>query len=426
MQANELFPLSSIQTRYFYSSLNGAAHWLPIGLKFDGCIDLVKLQGALDQVVNKHMMLRTAFDIRDGTPMQFISSDANTEIRFVGNDESDLATKIKSTLLEAARATFTLESKLQLYYLFEDWDGRSIFVAMFHHLIFDAVSFGIFVRDLNVFFNCGQLTEISGKTYFDYALSEREDSDREIASNLDFWIDRFTPIPIRRTFAGAISHAEPSIEEIELARIPFEISDKAADEFRKLCASHRTTVATGFLALYAKVIAELSETQDVVITWLSANRYDYDLHNIIGPFTNPQPLRMEIRATDNFSTLFEVAKHSALEAITHPIPYDRLVSELEKKGASKATLSQARLNMLPALSGDLIWGDTRKSALYNIGLPGRWQIDIELSIRDTGAHFYGLLHYNRNLLTKSFADRFVGGILSCFDTLNAPYCRLGL
>ena len=69
------FPLSYAQQRFWFLDQlepGGTAYNLPIAFRLTGALDVPALEKSLDEIVQRHEILRTIFPAMDGRPVQVI------------------------------------------------------------------------------------------------------------------------------------------------------------------------------------------------------------------------------------------------------------------------------------------------------------------------------------------------------------------
>ena len=95
---NEPLPLSYAQQRlWFLDQLEpgGVAYNLPMALRMRGALDTGALEASLSELVRRHEILRTTFDLVDGAPVQVIA--APTPLRLEVVDLSELEAEARAS-----------------------------------------------------------------------------------------------------------------------------------------------------------------------------------------------------------------------------------------------------------------------------------------------------------------------------------------
>ena len=149
-----LFPLSSAQKRLWtlaHLQPDDLSYNVPFALEIKGALDCGALESALLEVVQRHEILHTSFVQVDGEPMQVILADFQWAMRFdEGKRERDKV--LEQIQLESAQPFDLTEAPLfraTLYTL--DADQHILFLN-FHHIVCDAWSFGVLLRELSALY----------------------------------------------------------------------------------------------------------------------------------------------------------------------------------------------------------------------------------------------------------------------------------
>src|SRR5690606_34707340 len=85
------YPLFTTQKRLFAlyeSDTQSIAYNTPVILDIKGSLDIQLCEDVFNQIINRHEILRTSFDIFEGKPMQQIQDDFDFEIEIIDDDDS--------------------------------------------------------------------------------------------------------------------------------------------------------------------------------------------------------------------------------------------------------------------------------------------------------------------------------------------------
>src|SRR5262249_2794025 len=107
-------PLSFAQQRLWFLDLlePGGAHYnIPFALRLEGALDVAALQGAFTRLVERHEVLRTTFEDREGLPAQRIHPPSplplpTIDVRDAAPDAIDA--RVRGLLAEEAGRPFDL------------------------------------------------------------------------------------------------------------------------------------------------------------------------------------------------------------------------------------------------------------------------------------------------------------------------------
>src|SRR5215212_10056352 len=200
-------PLSFAQQRlWFLAQMEGGsqAYHIPWRVQLKGKLDRGALRQALDRIVARHEVLRTVFVSIDGDPKQWIHSADESRFHLVEHDlreQTDAQEELERVMEHEASASFDLESgpmvRGRLIRLEEE--EHALLITM-HHIVSDAWSMDVFIRELSVLYGAfvrgeqDPLPEL-GVQYADYAVWQRQWMEGELLRQQgDYW---------ERTLSGA-------------------------------------------------------------------------------------------------------------------------------------------------------------------------------------------------------------------------------
>ncbi|MDX5576567.1 condensation domain-containing protein, partial [Streptomyces sp. ID01-9D] len=154
-------PASSAQRQlWFLDRLHGgnAAYNVPFALRVDGPLDLDALRGALQDLVDRHEMLRSVLGEEDGGPVLRISSALALDIACTdvpGATPEAVEAEVLRRMADAAQIPFDLtEGPLLRAAVFRSGPGtgRHYLFLNFHHVVTDGWSESLFSRELWQFY----------------------------------------------------------------------------------------------------------------------------------------------------------------------------------------------------------------------------------------------------------------------------------
>src|SRR4029078_9634761 len=209
--AKELFliPTSFAQQRlWFLDQLEpgSSVFNIPAALRISGRLDMDVLRRGVEEVVNRHETLRTRFIVtEDGEPAQIIESSATVglsvlDLRSLAEDAR--RERVRELMDEEARRGFDLSrGPLLRTSLLRIDEEQYLLLFTMHHIISDALSMGVLVREISVLYEAlsrdaaSPLPPLSIQ-YADYALLQLERLESgELEQQLDYWVDRLADLP---------------------------------------------------------------------------------------------------------------------------------------------------------------------------------------------------------------------------------------
>jgi hypothetical protein len=212
------FPTSLAQERLWVleqAAPGHAAASVAGAFRVSGRFDRAALRRSLEAVVTRHESLRTTFASTDGVPLQIVSPYAAVSMRSVdlreprGNDEAErLAHAHAEMLREVERPFDVAHGPLLRFTSFPIAHDTELCCIVLHHLIADAWSMPVLVRELIVLYrafvggHAPALPDVQLQ-YADYAHWQRERFGRGPAAHAtSYWRCQLEGAPYPRIGSG--------------------------------------------------------------------------------------------------------------------------------------------------------------------------------------------------------------------------------
>ena len=155
-EANAPLQLSFAQERLWFLDqlMPGSPVFnVPTAVRISRPLELDVLQRCVDEIIQRHEVLRSTFVTIDGQPAPIINSQIETKISVVDLTQLDHATREAESLRltqEAALRSFDLaRGPLIRTTLIRLSESESIFLLTMHHIVSDGGSILIFFRELS-------------------------------------------------------------------------------------------------------------------------------------------------------------------------------------------------------------------------------------------------------------------------------------
>ena len=152
-----VFPVSFAQQRLWF--LHQLAPDTPSyncggALRLHAAIDPNLLRRSVNEIIRRHEVLRTTFQVIEGRPVQVVSGALEIELPVIDLSDSPLPrAKIESLVAEEVRRPFDLTSgPLLRVTLMVAGPSDAIIILAMHHIISDAWSMQVFVREMTVLY----------------------------------------------------------------------------------------------------------------------------------------------------------------------------------------------------------------------------------------------------------------------------------
>ena len=301
-----------------------------------GALNVVALQQSLDAIAQRHETLRTAIGSKDGKPCQIVFPPRRFPLQAIDLRGSEEARAEAMRHAEAeAREPFNLTAEtLARVTLFQTDDHEHLMVVNMHHLISDASSVGLFIRELAAFYTA----HLSGQTavlpelpiqYGNFALWQREmlQGDR-LRENLEYWTKHLRGAPPLLTLPT--DRLRPSIPTFRGAAVFTTLPASLTARIRELARNEGTTVFRILFSAFNILLQRYTLQDDIVVGTPFAGRDDTETEDLIGFFVNTHALRTNLAGDPTFVELLGRVREASLGAALHEqTPFRQIVRALE-------------------------------------------------------------------------------------------------
>jgi amino acid adenylation domain-containing protein len=318
-----MLPLSWSQEGLWFfeqASPGTAAYNIAEAWWLEGRLDVAALQRSLDEIVRRHETLRTAIGAKDGKPCQIVFPPKPfplfcVDLRYHSSPEPEA-----QRLAEwDARGAFDLaQEPLTRVNLFRTADEKHLMAVNMHHLISDAWSAGVFLRELAVVYGAlttGQSLRLPDLPvqYGNFALWQRETchSDR-MRENLDYWTKQLQGAP--PLLALPADRARPPVATHRGAALVFTWPESLAAGLKELARKEGATVFQILLAAFKILLQRCTLQNDIIVGSPFAGRDELETEDLIGFFVNTHALRTSLAGDPPFVQLLNRVREVTLSA----------------------------------------------------------------------------------------------------------------
>ncbi|MES1243430.1 MAG: amino acid adenylation domain-containing protein [Acidobacteriota bacterium] len=350
-------PLSFSQQRlWFLQQLEpcSAAYNVPSAVRLSGDLSAERMERALRELSERHETLRTTFTAA-GRPRQVIA--ARSDLRLPRVDLQALPTdrregEARRLLRAEAGSPFDLESgPLLRATLLRLRERDHIALLTMHHIISDAWSMGVFVRELATLqeaFSQGEPSPLAPLPlqYADYAAWQRRWLSGDVLETaLAYWRGQLAGAP--EGIDLPLDRARPLRQASRGRRRRLALAPAVGEALAALSRREGTTLFMTLLAAFDVLLARVAGRDDIVVGTPIAGRTRREIEGLIGFFVNTLVLRTDLSGEPGFRELLARVRHTALEAYAHQdLPFDRLVEEIApERNAGRSPLFQVMFSL---------------------------------------------------------------------------------
>ena len=417
-------PLSFSQQRlWFLAQLEGpnSVYNLSSAVKLDGKLDVAALESAAAAVIARHEILRTTFPDSGGAPSQRINQAL--PFRLAVHELPPLpvdlqqAEALKLALEEAARPFDLTAGALLRISLFRLDAETHILALTMHHIISDAWSMGILIREVSALYAAFHLATPPALPelrvqYADFAQWQRRRLQTENGqSQLAYWKEQLKGAPVLLELPT--DRPRPSVQSFNGATAAFTFSHLLKAKLQTLSQESGASLFMILLAAFSALLSRYTHQPDIVIGSPVSNRPLLDLESLIGFFVNTLALRIDLSGNPSFSELLERVRRVALDGYANQeVPFEQLVDALDlDRNLSHSPVFQVMLAYENSSASVL-----RLPGIVATPLPVETtgaKFDLTLYIDESNAGLAGSFEYNTDLFDDATMARMIGN----FETL---------
>ncbi|WP_271730047.1 amino acid adenylation domain-containing protein [Aquimarina algiphila] len=320
-----------------------------------GDIDISVVQVAINELLERHEILRTKFIKVKGEFKQSVEDLVKVDFRIEdiqleqGNDKLET---IKDEIEKITNSRFDLtEAPLFRFKIFRIDKDKILFVLAMHHIISDGISLQIFFKEFNLIYK-GLLNKKKHALlpldfqYKDFVQWQMKfiQSDRA-KKQKKYWQAKLSeqlpvlnlpidfPRPYRKTFNGRIKYFNLNKKQIEFIDL---LNNKLS-----------SSVFITLLSIIKVLLYKYTSQTDIIIGTPVSGRKVKSLNNQIGYYVNMIPLRTIIDKNDNFIDYLVKVKNECLEAYENDdYPFELLMKDvLSDRDISRSPIFDVMVSM---------------------------------------------------------------------------------
>lgn len=306
-------------------------------LRWTGPLDVPTLERVLSEIIRRHEIFRTTFEMIDGRLMQRVQAPYTVSLSCV--DLRSLAVEARDAELQRLRQhvvqqAFDVSALPLLRWLLVRLDDEvHELVHVEHHMVHDGWSFNIFLRELLTLYRCfsaGDASPLAEPPQFvDFAVWQRLWAKSKAAKQqLAYWANKLTgappllelpydrPRPPEQSFRGGMERME----------LPLALCHR----LRRFDASQKVTLFQSMYAVFLILMQRYSGQTDLCVGTGVANRRLAAIADMIGMVVNNVVLRNDLSGNPRFVDLLRQVRETTLQAYAHEdLPFDDVVDAIK-------------------------------------------------------------------------------------------------
>jgi amino acid adenylation domain-containing protein len=396
------------------------AYNLPSAVRLTGPLDIRVLERSLNEIVRRHESLRTSFPLVGDQPVQSVSPASRLEICVIHLERLPAAAReaeLQRLAADEARAPFDLSSGLLLRVkLLRESEQEHVILFTLHHIVSDAWSSGVFVREfiaLYTAFSEGRPSPLEELPiqYADFAVWQRDWLRGDVfESHLKYWERRLEGAS---TLNLPTDRPRPAVRSDQGASYPITISKDLTDALNRISQAEGCTLYMTLLAAFSILLSRCSGQEDISVGAPVAGRRQIETEPLIGFFVNTIVMRSDLGGNPGFREFLRSVRKMALEAYAHQdLPFEMLVERLQPaRNLGSTPLFQAMLALQTAPATPLRIPGLKLSPVGGGARTAKFELTLELG--ETADGLSGLFEYSADL----FEPETVAHLSGHFQTL---------
>ncbi|HDW3057338.1 TPA: amino acid adenylation domain-containing protein [Bacillus cereus] len=297
----------------------------PVSIQIKGDLDVQRLQKALQYIVNKHAALQMCvIDTPEG-PKQMMREGVQVEIAcydWCAYQEEEKSLMLDQVLQEVLHAPFDFTSDaLFRFQLFQLEQNNYLLHIVFHHIMFDGWSMGLFLQDLEQAY-ASPVIEVESRistldSYHDLLQKQQNymGTDSYVISE-KYWratLERALPWS---AFPSSVS--KPRIDSYKEGAYQAFIDTELTDAIHHFAKTHRISTYRVLLSIYIVLLHHMTNQTDLVVGMpINMRERNTQEQGAFGYFVNTVPLRISFSPDDTFIDLVQKVSVLVQEALEH-------------------------------------------------------------------------------------------------------------
>jgi malonyl CoA-acyl carrier protein transacylase len=366
-EKREYYPLSSAQKRLFFLDRLeniGTTYNMSYVLKVKGKLDDVRFANAFKELIERHEILRTSFQMVDSEPVQKIYDEVEFEIEYYDFQvagagdrcrwEHEGTRGLAPLPIEATEDTGAAASRTPHHSSFiihhsfirpfelsraplirvgaaeirpEEW----LLLVDMHHIITDGTSMGILVKEFTTLYHAEQLAALKVQ-YRDFSGWQNHLMEAGgIKEQEEYWLNLYSfqdaaDIPRLNL---PVDFSRPEVFNFAGKKYGFGVDEADAGRFRQIGDCHGVTLYMNLLAAFNVLLYKYTGQEDIIVGSGVAGRRHTDLESLIGLFVNMLAMRNYPRGHHTYSEFLEQVKYTSLKAFENQdMQFENLIEKL--------------------------------------------------------------------------------------------------
>lgn len=332
-------PLSSSQRSiWFFANMDteDRAYHAKSQLMLQGNINPEAVAYAIQKVVDRHSIFRTAFLQGEGDGLQRVFKDYTVDLaqyNFSHLSEQDSEQALQHIVQEELNQSFDLASlPLVRWGLVKLSADKSVLVHIEHHLVHDGWSYNLFLKDF-IFYYRAFVEESNAELdfplqYADFCITQANWLESELQKQeLTYWHKQLTGAPAAINLP---THYTDTDDPRAGQTLRIQLPRKTWQAVEQMAKQRAETPFSIMLAVYYMMLSRFSSDSDICVGSAFSNRQWLNADSIIGMMINTVALRYQLQPEMTFNQVLKGAAGVVQKAQRYQaLPFEYLVNAIK-------------------------------------------------------------------------------------------------
>lgn len=383
-------------------------------LQIRGPLEVGALQQALDALVARHEVLRTAILQQDGIPVQVVHPplDVPMEVRDLRMlSDAEREDEAHRLLHAEVHTGFDLKRAPLLRTLVLRVDDETHLISQtVHHIVSDGWSLGMHLRELSVLYSAivqGETPDLSPVAlhYADYAVWEQSAVQEErLQDQLRYWQQRLTELPMQDL---PTDYPRPARRSTNGDFLSFTLPESLVQRLRELGHQERATLYMVLLAAFSVLLHRYTHQRHVAVGSPIAHRNQREMEHIMGLFVNTLVHDVVIDRGQSFRSLVGIVRDRVVEALANQdVPFEALVEAVQPtRDLSRTPLFQVMFSLQNQPRSELKLHGLEVETLPIYLTPAKF--DLTILMTEQPGEFVGRVRFATDLFRRETVERLI-------------------
>ncbi|NEO98541.1 MAG: amino acid adenylation domain-containing protein [Symploca sp. SIO2E9] len=396
-----------------------------LAIQLTGSLDVGALEQSLNQIVQRHEVLRTTFKMLDGEPVQIIAPSLTLTLLVLDLcqlPEVEQKTEVQRLATEHIQRPFNLvQGPLLRWTLLKLSEQKHVLLFIGHHIVADGWSIGILIRELSALyqaFSTGKPTSLPDMPiqYADFAIWQRQElQGAKLESQLSYWKQQLNNAP--SLLQLPTDRPRPTVQTYRGAKQSFLLPKSLTEALKAIAQKAEASLFMTLLSAFQILLYRYTGQEDLIVGSPIANRNRAEIGGLIGFFLNTLALRTDVSGNPTFEELLARVRKVAIGAYANQdLPFETLVEKLQL---------ERNVNYNPLFQVSFTLQNTPK---VKFELPGltitplevehtRALFDLSLNVTETELGLECFWEYNTDLFDAARISRMIGHLETLLEAI---------